>query len=121
MTVAFWIVAGLVALMYIGAGAGKLIRPRSALQAAGMGWTETVPPSAIKLIGLAEVLGAVGLVAPVALGIAAVLSPVAGGCLTLLMAGAVVVHLRRSEPVGFQIAVTVVTLGATVLAPVMVA
>lgn len=119
MTIAFWVVAGLNALLYLGSGAMKLVRPRSALQAAGMGWTDTVSAPAIKLIGLAEVCGAVGLILPVALGIAEILSPIAGACLTVLMAGAVVTHRRRSEPVTFQIILTAVALAATVLAAVM--
>lgn len=118
MTIAFWVVVGLVALVYFGAGAMKIVRPRAALRAAGMGWTETVSPPAIKLIGLAEVVGAVGLLVPVALSVAELLSPIAGSCLTLLMVGAVVVHRRRREPAGFQVALTAVTLGATVLAAV---
>jgi len=120
VTAAFWVVAGLVAVLYAGAGATKVVRPRSALQAAGMGWTESVPPPAVELLGLAEVLGAVGLVLPVALGVAEVLSAVAGACLTVLMAGAVVVHLRRGEPAVVQVALAVVTLGSTVLAAVAV-
>jgi hypothetical protein len=116
MTIAFWIVADLTALMYFGAGAMKVVRPRPALQAAGMGWTENFSASGIKLIGLAEVLGALGLILPIATGILEILSPLAGACLTVLMAGAVIIHRRRDEPVGVQIALTTLSLAATVLA-----
>ena len=116
MITTFWIVAGLSALLYLGAGATKVVRSKPALKAAGMGWTEDVPEPAVKLLGLAEVLGAAGLVLPVLLDVATILSPIAGACLTVLMAGAVVVHRRRGEPSGAQVALTAFTAAATVLA-----
>lgn len=119
MIVASWIAAGLVAVLYLGAGATKLVRPRQALLAAGMGWTATVPSPAVKLIGAAEVLGAVGLVVPVAGGVAGALSPIAGACLSVLMAGAIVVHLRRGESAVVPIILTAVTVGATALVAVV--
>lgn len=119
MSIAFWVVAGLNALMYLGFGGMKLARSQSALQAAGMGWTENVSPTTIKLIGLAEILGAAGLVLPIALHAAEILSPVAGACLTILMAGAVITHRRRKEPSTFQLVLTAFALAATVLAAAM--
>ena len=116
LTIAFWVLAGLTALMYLTAGTMKLVRPRPALLAAGMAWTENVSASGIKLIGLAEVLGALGLVLPIATSTIEPLSPVAGLCLTALMAGAVVVHHRRGEPVVLQIALTVLNLAVAALA-----
>ena len=120
MITTFWIVAGLSALLYLGAGATKVVRPEPALQAAGMGWTENVPGPTVRLLGLAEVLGAAGLLLPVLLGVATVLSPIAGVCLTVLMVGAVVVHGRRGEPSGAQVAFTALTAAATVLAVLVV-
>ena len=57
-----------------------------------MHWARTWPPGRIKLLGLAEVLGAIGLVLPVALNIAPVLTPIAAICLAVLMLGAVQMH-----------------------------
>ncbi|WP_339134242.1 DoxX family protein [Streptomyces sp. f51] len=51
----------------------------------------------MKLIGAVEILGAVGLVVPAALGIAVVLTPLAALGLVLVMAGATVIHVRRRE------------------------
>lgn len=119
MTIGFWVVAGLNALLYLGFGGIKLARSKSALQAAGMGWTEAVSPATIKLIGLAEILGAVGLILPIALGTAEILGPLAGACLTILMAGAAVTHRRRNEPSALQIVLTAFALAATVLAAIV--
>lgn len=53
----------------------------------------------VKLIGLtlAEVVGAISLILPPLTGIAVILSPIAGICLTIITAGTGVVHLRRKE------------------------
>ena len=119
MSIAFWLVAGLNTLLYLGFGGIKLVRSKSALQAAGMGWTENVSPPIIKLIGLAEILGAVGLVLPIALHTAETLSPIAGACLAILMAGAVIIHRRRKESITFQLILTAFAVAATVLAAAM--
>ena len=51
----------------------------------------------MKLIGAAEVLGAIGIVLPALTGIAPILSPIAASALALVMIGAIVVHRRRNE------------------------
>lgn len=97
MVLAYWIVAGLTALVFLAAGSLKLVRPVSALAASGMGWTAQFSPWQVKAIAALEVLGAVGLVLPIATGIAPVLSPLAGAGLAIIMMGAVAVHARRGE------------------------
>jgi len=112
--VAFWIVAGLTALVFLAAGAVKLTRPREALATMGLKWTEDFTDLQVKLIGLAEVFGAVGLVLPVLLGILPILSPIAGILLAVLMVGATVVHVRRTEP-PVTLALVVLSLASAVL------
>jgi len=115
MTIAFWIITGITALAFLGAGAMKLIRPIPALKEAGMGWVEDYSGGTVRLIALAEVVGAVGLMLPVSTGIAPILSPIAGVALAILMAGAVVVHLRRKESPVPAIVLTALPLAAAVL------
>ncbi|HET7901849.1 MAG TPA: DoxX family protein, partial [Candidatus Nanopelagicales bacterium] len=57
------------------------------------------------LIGVLEVLGAIGLILPGITGIAPFLVPLAATGLALLMIGAIVVHARRGErqPIGANI------------------
>lgn len=97
MTIALWIVNGLLALAFLFAGVTKLARPKEALTTAGMAWVEDFSSPAVKGIGTAEVLAALGLILPFATGIAVVLTPIAAIGLVLLMAGAVITHLRRKE------------------------
>ena len=51
----------------------------------------------VKLLGITEVLGALGLIVPGATGLAPALTPVAALCLAVLMAGAIDTHRRLGE------------------------
>jgi len=93
---ALWVAQGLVAALMALAGAAKLLVSREKL-APKMHWAATWPRERIRLLGLAEVLGAVGLVAPQATGIAPLLTPLAALCLAVLMAGAIQTHRRLGE------------------------
>ena len=99
MSTAYWVVAGIAAFAFFGAGMMKVTSSREKLLAnKNMGWAADFSDSQIKLIGLAEVLGARGLILPHVFSIAEVLSKVAAACLFLLMAGAANVHRKRKEP-----------------------
>ncbi|MFI0965935.1 DoxX family protein [Streptomyces sp. NPDC021080] len=97
MNVLMWILAGVLAATFLAAGLMKLAQPKAKLAEAGLGWAEDMSEGSVKLIGAVEVLGAIGLVVPAALGIAVVLTPTAALGLVLVMAGATVVHARRRE------------------------
>ena len=99
MNVFLWIVAGLLAAMLLAAGLTKLTQERRKLIAnPNMKWTEDFSAGTIKLIGTAEVLGALGLILPGVLDIAPVLVPLAATGLAVLMLGAAITHARRKEP-----------------------
>lgn len=97
MNVALWIIQGVLALAFLASGSMKIIRPKPALAASGQGYVEDFSDGAVKGIGAAEVLGAIGIVLPQLTGIAPVLTPIAAAGLTIVMAGAVVTHVRRKE------------------------
>ncbi|WP_431279092.1 DoxX family protein [Leifsonia poae] len=115
MLIAFWIVTGLAALVFLAAGLTKLARPQEALAASGMAWAGDFSGPSVKLIGLAEVLGGLGLVLPPLTGIAPILSPIAAVALVIVMIGAVVVHVRRKEAAVPAIVLGVLALTAAVL------
>jgi uncharacterized membrane protein YphA (DoxX/SURF4 family) len=97
MNATLWVLAGLLALVFLVSGVMKLARPKDDLVAAGMGWAADFSSTLVKLIGALEVLAAAGLILPPAFGIAPVLTPLAALGLVLLMIGAVIVHIRRRE------------------------
>ena len=112
--IALWIVAGLLAAAFLAGGAVKLTWTRERLAGAGMGFAGDFSPGAVKAIGAVEVLAGVGLVLPAALGIAPVLVPLAAVGVMLLMAGAVVVHLRRREVPAVAVNAVVIALALLV-------
>jgi uncharacterized membrane protein YphA (DoxX/SURF4 family) len=98
MNIVLWILAGLLAALFVVAGAMKLVQPKEKLAAApNMGWAQDFSPGALNAIGALEVLAAVGLILPPALGIVPVLAPLAAAGIVLLMAGAAITHARRKE------------------------
>ncbi len=114
MDTLLWIAAGFAAACAAGAGLLKLTQERDVLIEKGLGWAEDFSDSQVKLIGVAELLGAGGLVLPPLLGIAEVLTPVAATCLALVWTGAAAVHVRRKELKEFVPAATLVVLAALV-------
>ncbi|GAA2981334.1 DoxX family protein [Actinokineospora diospyrosa] len=114
MDVLLWIIASVLAVAFLAAGAFKLSQPKAKLAAAGMGWTEDYSARTIKLIAGLEVLAALGLVLPPALDIAPVLAPLAAIGLVLVMAGAAVVHARRKESQLLVVNVVLLALAAFV-------
>lgn len=95
-----WVAQALVAGIVTLTGITKLSLPRETL-AKRMHWAATWPRERIKLLGLAEVMGAIGLVVPAATGIAPVLTPLAAVCVAILMAGAVRTHRQLGEGAAF--------------------
>lgn len=96
MTMALWVAQGFAALVLLFTGALKVVTPKEKL-AEKMHWAAAWPAGRIRLLGLAEVAGALGLVLPAALQIAPVLTPIAALCLAVLLAGAVQTHWRLHE------------------------
>lgn len=96
MSIALWFAQGFAALVFLLTGALKAVAPKERL-IEKMRWAATWPPARIKLLGLAEVAGAIGLVLPAGLHIAPVLTPIAAACLAALMLGAVRTHRRLHE------------------------
>ncbi len=110
LNVALWIAQGFVALVVAFTGTVKLVVPREEL-AKKMHWAADWPRWRIKLLGLAEVAGGVGLVVPRATGIAPFLTPLAALCLAVLMAGAVRTHRRLGEGAAPAVVVGLLCLG----------
>jgi hypothetical protein len=86
MTYALWIVQGLLAALFLWAGGFKLVMPLE--QMAG---PITLPGWFLRFIGLAEALGAVGLILPGLLRIRPGLTPLAAAGLVIIMIGGTVI------------------------------
>lgn len=92
MNVFLWIVQAVLAAAFALSGLQKLVQAKEKLPD-----IDGFSPGVLRLLGVAEVLGALGLVLPAATGIAPVLTPIAASGLAVVMAGAVHVHIGRRE------------------------
>jgi uncharacterized membrane protein YphA (DoxX/SURF4 family) len=116
METALWIVQALLAAIFLVTGTTKLTQPRLKLAAGPMRWAADVTDGQFRTIGLLEVLGAIGLILPAAVGIAPLLTPLAAVGLVLTMVGAIHVHVRQGE--ASRLAVPIVVLAMAVFVAV---
>lgn len=118
MNIALWICQGVLAVAFVAAGAMKIVVPNAQLRAnPRMAWMDDFTPLQVRMIGLVEVAGAIGVLVPGLVHIAEWLIPLAAAGLTLNMLGAYATHVRRSEPRSAQMpAIVLGTLAAFVAA-----
>ena len=92
MNIALWIAQALLAALFLFAGGTKLVLPIEEM-------TKQVPMPGLflRLIGLCEVLGAIGLILPWLLRIRPGLTTLAAAGLAIIMIGATVVTLITGE------------------------
>lgn len=90
-----WTIQTLLAALFLFAGSMKLILPIAPMSA-----MSGLPGPFLRFIGVAEVLGAVGLVLPWLLRIRPVLTPLAATGLFIIMIGAVAVTMAGGSVVG---------------------
>jgi len=95
MDIALWIASGILALAYVVAGATKTFQPKEKLT--NLPWTKEYSAGTVKFIGIAELLGGLGLIIPWLTGIAPVLTPIAASGLVLVQILAAIHHLRHNE------------------------
>jgi uncharacterized membrane protein YphA (DoxX/SURF4 family) len=110
MTYALWIVQGLLAAIFLFAGGMKLVLPLEALTG-----QMPLPGLFVRFIGVAEVLGAIGLILPGLLRIRPALTPLAAAGLVIIMIGATVLTLAGGQVVPALIPLAVGLLAAFVV------
>ncbi|MEU6913838.1 DoxX family protein [Streptomyces olindensis] len=103
MNVFLWILQGVLATLFAAAGVTKATQPREKL-ISQLPWVSDVSTPVVRLIGVAELAGALGLILPGAFDIATTLTPLAATGLAVIMVLAMSLHARRKEPqaIGFN-------------------
>lgn len=96
MNIVLWVIQGLLAVVFLAAGGMKLAQPIDTLSKR-LPWVLAVPPAFVRFIGAAEVLGAIGLIVPLATNILPWLTPTAAGGLVLVQLSAAAFHTSRHE------------------------
>jgi uncharacterized membrane protein YphA (DoxX/SURF4 family) len=98
MNAFLWTLSFLLAAIYAVSGSNKVFAPRERLLAMpGMGWVEDVPLARVRLLGVLEIAGAVGIIVPWATGILVLLTPLAAWGLAAVQVGAIWTHASRGE------------------------
>jgi uncharacterized membrane protein YphA (DoxX/SURF4 family) len=95
MNLVLWIVQVGLAIAFLGAGWTHAVRYQEAKKR--MAWVREVPEPLVRVIGTAEILGAIGLIVPALTHIQPWLTPLAASGLAVLMTLAVAFHIARNE------------------------
>jgi hypothetical protein len=116
--VTLWVVQVVLAVMFVFAGADKLVSP-----VAEMTKLIPLPGGFLRFVGVAEIAGGLGLVLPGLFRIRPELTSIAARCLIIIMSGAVALSLQAgflmaTLPFSFGIALAFVAYGRTQLAPI---
>jgi putative oxidoreductase len=118
MNTALWIAQVVLAIFMLMPGSLKLMNSIEELIAKGKGrmdWAEDISATNMKIIGLLEVLAAIGLILPMAIGFYPILTPLAAVGVILTMIGAISLHLKRGdEPKSWMINVVIILLAVFV-------
>ena len=97
MSIVLWILQFVLAIAFVLTGLVKVLQPYEVL-ADRMAWVQDYSPGLVRGIGALEILGGIGLVLPATYLIALpILTPLAAAGLAVIMALAVLHHLRSHE------------------------
>ncbi|MFN8310049.1 MAG: DoxX family protein [Chitinophagales bacterium] len=96
MNTAIWVIQGALALFFLMPAKMKLMSSPAQLEEKKM-----LEPGAsatpVRIIGLLELLGSIGIIVPWLTGILPILTPLAAVGFCLVMVGAALVHAKKSE------------------------
>jgi len=96
MNIVLWIFQGLLAVAFLLSGGLKATQPKASL-AKQMSWVNAIPFGVTRFIGVAEILGGIGLILPMVTNIAPKLTIAAAAGLAVTMIGAIILHTSRKE------------------------
>lgn len=118
-----WIIQGLLAGAFLMGGIVKLTISKTKVKEKVGGWVEDFKELEVRIIGLLEVLGSLGLILPILLNVYPILTPIAAGGLGITMIVAAQTHLRRKESIVANVILLIlslfIVLGRLVLVPVI--
>jgi uncharacterized membrane protein YphA (DoxX/SURF4 family) len=96
MNIALWVAQVLLALVFLAVGLTKATLRMPALSQR-LAWVKDVPAPFVRFIGVAEILGAIGLILPALTGALPWLTVAAAIGLAVVMASAIIFHRMRGE------------------------
>jgi putative oxidoreductase len=114
MNIALWVIQALVGLAFLAAGFPKAFRPIEEV-AKRMPWAGRSPVWFVRFVGVAEILGAIGLILPAATKILPWLTVAAAIGLVVVMVSAIIFHVARKEYSHLGLNVVLLLLAALII------
>ena len=119
MNALLWTLQASLAAVFTASGLAKISQPKDRLIASGQTGVAPFPLPVIRVTAFCELLGAIGILLPRMVGVAAFLTPAAAAGFAIVMVGAIASHAYLREPrnvaatVAIFIAAVTVAVGRT--------
>lgn len=97
MTIALWIIRGLLGLLFAITGSFKFFQTKEKIIASGGIWAEDFKPGTIKIIAGIELISGLSVIVPGLFGHGYYLTSGGAATIALIMIGAIFTHIRRKE------------------------
>jgi hypothetical protein len=97
MTIALWIVEGLLGLIFVITGSFKFFQTKEKVIENGGTWAEDFKPGIIKAIAGIELISGLLVIVPRLLGHGHYLTFISAASIALIMTGSIYTHIRRKE------------------------
>jgi uncharacterized membrane protein YphA (DoxX/SURF4 family) len=110
VTLYLWIAQVFLASIFLGSGIAKSTMSRERMAATGQTGAASQPLGFVRFVAWCEILGAAGLILPIALGTDRILTPLAAIGLAIIMIGAARIHSKLGEPKAFAVNIVLLAL-----------
>ena len=97
MTIALWIVEGLLGLIFVITGSFKFFQTKEKIIASGGTWAEDFKPGIIKIIAGVELISGLSVIIPRLFGHGHYLTFIGAASIALIMTGSIYTHITRKE------------------------
>jgi hypothetical protein len=97
MTIALWIVQGLLGLIFVITGSFKFFQTKEKVIESGGTWAEDFKPGILKIIAGVEIISGLLVIVPRLLGHRHYLTFIGAASIALIMTGSIYTHIRRKE------------------------
>ncbi len=113
MNIILWIIQGLLSIFFIMPGYGKITGSKAQHVADGhLKPNNSILP--IRVLGVLELLGCIGIIVPWLSGIAPILTPIAAAAFCLIMVAGLLVHTTKKEYKMLPMLIVIFTMSAAV-------
>jgi uncharacterized membrane protein YphA (DoxX/SURF4 family) len=114
MNALLWTLQASLAAVFTASGVAKISQPKERLIASGQTGVAPFPLPVIRVTAFCELLGAIGILVPRLVGIAAFLTPLAAGGFAVVMIGAIGSHAYLREPRNVALTIAIFIAAVTV-------